>query len=152
VLRITRADWQSMIDHAREEAVKPAEACGLIAGVPGDIDVRAVYPCGNAAPPERQNFVYELHPLDHLKADRDARANGWEIIGVYHSHTHTEALPSPTDIAQAPDPSWHYILVSLRLPTPVVRSFNIVDGEVAEEPLVLERPPGPSAESRHPTQ
>ncbi len=142
MLRISRADWQAIIDHAVAEATVPAEACGLLAGELDGIDVRAVYPCRNAAPAERQNFVYELDPLDFLKADRDAQANGWEIIGVYHSHTHTEALPSPTDIEKAgpQDPSWHYILVSLRLPTPVVRSFTIVDGLVAEEPLVLERP------------
>jgi proteasome lid subunit RPN8/RPN11 len=129
-----------MIDHAEEEKLKPAEACGLLAGELGDLDVKAVYPCGNAAPVEKQDLIYELDSGDYLRADRDARANGWDIIGVYHSHTHTEALPSPTDIAQAPDPDWHYILVSLRLPTPVVRSFTIVDGKVAEEPLVLERP------------
>jgi proteasome lid subunit RPN8/RPN11 len=140
VIRISRADWQAIIDHAVDEKAKPAEACGLLAGEPGDIDVKAVYPCRNAAPPERQDLIYELDSGDFLKADRDAQAKGWEIVGVYHSHTHTEALPSPTDIAQAPDPSWHYILVSLRLPTPVVRSFSIVDGKVAEEPLVLERP------------
>ena len=140
MLRISRSDWQAIIDHAVAEAEKPAEACGLLAGDPGDIDVKAVYPCRNAAPPERQNVIYELHPLDHLKADRDAQANGWEIVGVYHSHTHTGALPSPTDIAQAPDPGWHYIVVSLRLPTPVVRAYTIVDGQVAEQPLVLERP------------
>jgi proteasome lid subunit RPN8/RPN11 len=140
VLRISRADWQSIVDHSLAEAEKPAEACGLLAGELGDNDVRAVYPCGNAAPPDKQDVVYELDSGDYLRADRDAQANGWEIIGVYHSHTHTEALPSPTDIAQAPDPSWHYILVSTRHPSPVVRSFSIVDGEVAEEPLVLERP------------
>jgi len=140
VIRITRADWQAIIDHAQDQALVPAEACGLLAGELGDIDVKAVYPCRNAAPLDQQNFVYELDPADHLKADRDAQSKGLEIIGVYHSHTHTEALPSPTDIAQAPDPAWHYVLVSLRLPTPVVRSYTIVDGEVAEEPLVLERP------------
>jgi len=122
------------------EAITPAEACGLLAGELDDIDVKAVYPCRNAAPPEKLDVVYELDSSDYLKADRDARANGWEIIGVYHSHTHTEAKPSPTDIAQAPDPTWHYVVVSLRLPAPVVRSFTITDGQVSEEPLVLERP------------
>ncbi len=143
MLRISRAHWQAIVDHAIAEAAKPAEACGLLAGELGDIDVKAVYPCRNIAPEERQNVYYELDPKDHLKADRDAQAQGWDIIGVYHSHTHTEALPSPTDIEKAApqDPAWHYILVSLRLPTPVVRSFTIVDGLVAEEPLVLERPP-----------
>ena len=47
---------------------------------------------------------------------------------MFHSHTHTEAYPSPTDVAQAPDPSWHYVLVSLRDIQPVVRSYRIVDG------------------------
>ncbi len=142
MLRISRAHWQAIVDHAVAESSVPAEACGLLAGELGDIDVKAVYPCRNAAPAEKQNVIYELDSGDFLRADREAQANGWEIIGVYHSHTHTEALPSPTDIEKAEhqDPSWHYILVSLRLPTPVVRSFTIVDGEVAEEPLVLERP------------
>jgi len=140
VLRITRVDWQAMIDHARDEAAIPAEACGLLAGEFGDIDVKSVYPCRNAAPPEKQDVIYELDSADYLKADRDARSKGLEIIGVYHSHTHTQALPSPTDIAQAPDPAWHYVVISLRLPTAVVRSFTIVDGEIAEEPLVLDRP------------
>jgi [CysO sulfur-carrier protein]-S-L-cysteine hydrolase len=140
VLRISRADWQSIIDHSLAEAEKPAEACGLLAGELGDMDVKAVYPCGNAAPADRQNVIYELDSRDYLKADRDAREKGWDIIGVYHSHTHTQAYPSPTDIAQAPDPSWHYIVASVQHPAPVVRSYTIVDGEVAEEPLVLERP------------
>lgn len=54
---------------------------------------------------------------------------------MFHSHTHTEAYPSPTDVAQAPDPSWHYVLVSLRDTEPVVRSYRIVDGLVTEEPV-----------------
>jgi proteasome lid subunit RPN8/RPN11 len=50
-----------------------------------------------------------------------------------HSHTHTEAYPSPTDVGQAPDPSWHYVIVSLKRESPVLRSYRIVDGEIAEE-------------------
>jgi proteasome lid subunit RPN8/RPN11 len=81
--------------------------------------------------------VYEVHPLDHLRADRDADSRGLQITGVYHSHTHTDAWPSPTDVAQAPDPDWHYVVVSLRHPEPVVRSFRIVEGQIDEEPLVV---------------
>ena len=55
-----------------------------------------------------------------------------------HSHTHTEAVPSPTDVAQAPDPGWHYAIVSLRDDrNPSLRSYRIVDGEVAEEPVTV---------------
>ena len=56
-----------------------------------------------------------------------------------HSHTHTEAYPSPTDVAQAPDPSWHYVIVSLKREAPVLRSYRIVDEQVAEEAVELLR-------------
>ncbi|MCA1691576.1 MAG: Mov34/MPN/PAD-1 family protein, partial [Actinobacteria bacterium] len=56
----------------------------------------------------------------------------------YHSHTHTEAWPSPTDVDQAPDPDWHYVVISLRHPEPVLRSFRIVDGTISEEDVIVE--------------
>ena len=52
---------------------------------------------------------------------------------MVHSHTHTEAYPSPTDVQQAPDPAWHYVIVSLRQDAPVTRSYRIVDGAITEE-------------------
>ncbi|MHB8431692.1 MAG: Mov34/MPN/PAD-1 family protein, partial [Acidimicrobiales bacterium] len=62
---------------------------------------------------------------------------GLSIIGVFHSHTHTDAYPSPTDVAQAPDPGWHYVLVSLADIQPVVRSYRIVEGVISEEPVCV---------------
>ena len=70
-------------------------------------------------------------------ADRDAEKRGFELLGVMHSHTHTEAYPSPTDVNQAPDPAWHYVIVSLKREAPVLRSYRIVDGEISEEPVGL---------------
>jgi proteasome lid subunit RPN8/RPN11 len=113
----------------------PLEACGLIGGDPARAKASLCYPTGNAAASAR---LYIVDPLEHLRADRDAEKRGQEIIGVFHSHTHTDAYPSPTDVAQAPDPGWHYVLVSLRDLAPVVRSYRIVDGKIAEEPVVLE--------------
>jgi proteasome lid subunit RPN8/RPN11 len=114
----------------------PLEACGLLAGSPGadgeSTVVRHFYPCENAAASAK---LYTVAPRDHLRADRDAESNGWQIIGVVHSHTHTDAYPSPTDVAQAPDPGWHYVIVSLRDDEPSVRSYRIVDGEITEEPI-----------------
>jgi proteasome lid subunit RPN8/RPN11 len=110
----------------------PDEACGLLAG---DLEtgVAAIcYPTGNLAASAK---LYTVDPKEHLRADRDAEANGHSIIGVFHSHTHTDAYPSPTDVAQAPDPGWHYVLVSLRDIEPVVRSYLIVDGSITEEPV-----------------
>jgi proteasome lid subunit RPN8/RPN11 len=112
------------------------EACGLIAGVEDGSGTRVtdVYPTANAANSAR---VYTVEPLDLLKADRAAEAAGVAVLGVWHSHTHTPAYPSPTDIAQAPDPAWHYVLVSLSDVEPVMRSYRIVDGRASEEPVAL---------------
>jgi len=134
MLRIGEQGYKEMVAHALDGL--PNEACGLLAGLPGQGKAHVVYRCRNAAESSR---VYTVDPLDHLKADRDAEAKGMQIIGVYHSHTHTDAYPSPTDVAQAPDPDWHYAIVSLKDPEPVVRSFRIVDGKITEEPVALER-------------
>jgi [CysO sulfur-carrier protein]-S-L-cysteine hydrolase len=113
----------------------PYEACGLVAGPAGGNRVTRFYPCRNAAESAR---VYTIDPRDHLRAERDAEDRGWEILGVVHSHTHTEAYPSPTDVGQAPDPAWHYAIVSLRDDAnPALRSYRIVDGEVTEEPVTV---------------
>jgi [CysO sulfur-carrier protein]-S-L-cysteine hydrolase len=112
----------------------PEEACGLLGG---DLDAGAAttcYPTRNLAASAK---LYTVDPQEHLRADRDAEASGHSIIGVFHSHTHTEAYPSPTDVAQAPDPAWHYVLISLRDVQPVVRSYRIVDGKITEESVVL---------------
>ena len=113
----------------------PDEGCGLLAGDPATGSVARAYLTANVAASAK---LYTVDPLEHLRADRDAEAAGLEILGVFHSHTHTDAYPSPTDVAQAPDPSWHYVLVSLRQVAPVVRSYRIVDGIVTEEPVRLD--------------
>ncbi len=116
----------------------PLEACGLLAGRPGaeagSVEVLEAYPARNAAGSAR---LYTVEPVDLLRADRDAEARGWSLVGVWHSHTHTEAFPSPTDIAQAPDPDWHYVLVSLRDLEPSLRSYRIVGQDVAEEEVLV---------------
>lgn len=115
----------------------PLEACGLLAGVAGDdgsATVHLFFPAENLAASAR---IYEVEPRTLLRADREAEAGGLQLIGVYHSHTHTDAKPSPTDISQAPDPNWHYVLVSLRDSLPSVRSWRIRDGQISEEVVVV---------------
>ena len=136
MLRLARDVYLKMVAHCYDGL--PLEACGLLAGPPpagGEQAATVCYPTANAAASAR---VYTVEPRDFLKADRDAESRQLEIVAVFHSHTHTDAYPSPTDVAQAPDPGWHYVLVSLRDVVPVVRSYRIVDGETTEEPVVLE--------------
>lgn len=133
MLTLTDDVWHEMVGHAYGGL--PDEACGLFAGDPATGAARVFYPCRNAA---ESTKVYTVDPRDHLRADRDAEDRGLEIIGVMHSHTHTEAYPSPTDVAQAPDPSWHYVIVSLKRDEAVLRSYRIVHGEIAEEGVGLD--------------
>lgn len=128
VLQLTRSTWAQMLGHAYDGL--PDEACGLMAGPPGTNRCTVFYPCRNAADSSK---IYTIDPKDYMKADRDAEQRGLELIGVMHSHTHTDAYPSPTDLAQAPDPNWHYVIVSLRSEAPVLRSYRIVEEQGAEE-------------------
>lgn len=125
-----------MIAHAY--AGLPMEACGLFAGTVsaegGAATIERFYPTDNEAASSK---VYTVPGKAFLQADRDADDRGWQLLGVMHSHTHTEAYPSPTDVRQAPDEAWHYVIVSLRDDVPSLRSFRIVDGEIAEEPVEL---------------
>lgn len=130
MLTLPRSIYEDMLAHAIRGM--PLEACGLFAGV--DSTVERFYPTDNEAASAK---VYTVPGREFLRADRDAEDNGWELLGVMHSHTHTDAYPSPTDVAQAPDPEWHYVIVSLRDDLPSLRSYRIVDGEITEEPVVL---------------
>lgn len=111
----------------------PDEGCGLLLGTPDGV-VHEVVSSPNVAASAK---VYEVEPRTLLRAYRRAEAEAWEVLGVFHSHTHTEAYPSPTDVRQAPDPTWHYVIASLRDVPAVLRSYRIVDQEVREEEIEL---------------
>ena len=127
---------QSMIDHARTGV--PNEACGLIVGErPAAAGGRALRfePTRNAA---ASPYRYEIHPEDLYRltvATDDADQVFW---GIVHSHTHTPAVPSPTDIGLAFYPDSLYLLVSLSDDEagpegePSLRAWRIVDGQVFE--------------------
>lgn len=142
VLRLTPEIHAQMLAHALDGL--PLEACGLFAGPAQSADsdpaqqVLRFYPCENQA---QSSKLYTVPGKAFLQADRDAEASGWQILGVMHSHTHTDAYPSPTDVAQAPDPDWHYVIVSLRDDLPSLRSYRILGDEIIEEPVELSAKP-----------
>lgn len=118
----------------------PDEACGFLMGArTGErVEVRAFVPVRNARESSR---TYEIGPDGWDAADAVTAAEGWDIVGVAHSHTHSEAWPSPTDVDDADnpflDPAWHYVIVSLRDATPVLRSFLLADRVIREQPVVV---------------
>lgn len=117
---------------AQAYAEYPLEMCGLLVGSAGAVD--RYEPCTNGAASAK---VYSVPAIEMLRAERRAEDDGLELIGVVHSHTHTEPYPSPTDVAQAPDPGWHYVICSLKRELAEVRSYRIVDGSIEEETITL---------------
>lgn len=110
----------------------PLEACGLLVGKGSR--VHRFVACTNGAASAR---VYTIPGKELLRAEMAAEDDGLEIIGVFHSHTHSEPYPSPTDVAQAPDPGWFYVIVSLKRDAPEPRCYRIRDEVVSEVPIVV---------------
>jgi proteasome lid subunit RPN8/RPN11 len=131
VLTLTLAQREAIV--ATCIRALPNEGCGLLLGATEGV-VHDVVASDNVADSAR---IYEIDPKVLLRATRRADDEGLEVIGVFHSHTHSEAYPSPTDVRQAPDPSWHYVLVSLLDSPANVRSFRVLDETVDEEPLAI---------------
>ena len=129
MIRIPGAIVADMLDHARLEA--PHECCGLLIGADGAI-TRSVRARNLDAKPTR----FLIDPADHFAAIRDARAEGKEVIGAYHSHPASVAVPSQTDIAAANGgSSFLYVIVSLL--NDEVRAYDCEDGQFVPVPLSL---------------
>jgi proteasome lid subunit RPN8/RPN11 len=125
---------EQIVAHARAEA--PNECCGVVAvpiGERGDERARAmsVRAARNIhASPKR----FEIDGKDVLAATRAFEERGWEIGGIYHSHTHTVPHPSQTDLNFAAHwPGVEWIIVGLAEPDrPEIRSYLIEEGTVRE--------------------
>jgi proteasome lid subunit RPN8/RPN11 len=139
MLQLTAQVHAAIVAHAKRD--HPDEACGVIAGPAGSDRALRVIPMPNAAP--TPYTLYEFSSADLFALYRDLDERGEEPVVIYHSHTHTEAYPSPTDRRLASEPAAHYVLVSTRehgnADGPVeFRSFRIVDGEVTEEEVRID--------------
>ena len=122
----------AMVQHALEE--DPNECCGILAGAGGI--VLQHYRITNT---QKSPYRYEMDGRELNTVLRELDDNGWEMQVIYHSHTHSPAYPSGTDVRLAanwPDP--YYLLVSLLdKQSPDIRLFAIEDGTVTEEPVVI---------------
>jgi proteasome lid subunit RPN8/RPN11 len=129
-LTLPQAHVDEMIAHSRED--EPDEACGIIAGRDGV--ATTLHRMVNA---QHSPYRYEMDGKEVLALLRKLDAGGEEFFVIYHSHTSTEAYPSPTDVRLAAGwPDCYYVLVSLQQKdAPVVRGFRIIDGVIAEEPI-----------------
>lgn len=138
-LRLSDRHAAEIVAHCYEGL--PDEACGLLAGPLGadgepEGSVEVVYPCRNEDASAR---TYTVDSRDHIGALRDAECRGLDLIGVFHSHTHTGPYPSDTDLRQAFEPAWLYVIVSLAGDEPVLRAYRIGDRAAHEVPVEVVR-------------
>jgi [CysO sulfur-carrier protein]-S-L-cysteine hydrolase len=125
----------AMVAHAF--AGLPEEACGLLGGRNDDGVARAehFFPMSNA---DHSHLTYRLDGREQLQVFNEIEEKGWSLVGIFHSHTHTEAYPSATDRTQAFYPDAHYVLVSLQDgDIPQLRAYTIRDGLVREEAVTV---------------
>lgn len=121
-----------MITLARAGA--PIEVCGILGGK--ESAVSAIRPMTNA---DASHEHFMMDPREQFSAVKALRAEGLEVLAVYHSHPATPARPSEEDIRLARTPGVSYVIVSLADPSaPEVRSFKIAGGKVgSEEPIIV---------------
>ncbi len=102
--------------------------------MPGELErtVHHVYPMKNV---EDSPIGYSMDPKEQLLIEKDMRQRNLYMLGVYHSHTASDAVPSPVDVSLAVSPDVSYVLVSLkdRRANPIIRSYRIVNGEIRNE-------------------
>ena len=126
MLEIDRGFFDEMVEHGL--AGFPNEACGLLAGKEGR-PVKFFAMSNQDASP----VSYRLDPKEQLKVFTEIDDEGWDLLGIFHTHTHSEASPSETDLKQAFYPEATYLVMSLSdRSNPVLRGFAIQEGEIAE--------------------
>jgi proteasome lid subunit RPN8/RPN11 len=137
---LPRSTALEMLRQALEE--RPNEACGILAGsfdAERGARAAAYHPARNA---EASPYRYLVDSEDLVRIVFGIEEAGQELVGIFHSHTHTPAVPSPTDLRSAQYPDAYYLLASLTdadaPPERALRAWRIRDGESTEVPLLIE--------------
>lgn len=129
VVRLSQAHLDAMIGHALEDA--PIECCGFLAMKGG-----VVTSIQRARNKEASPYRFSIDPLETKRAEEAMDSRGEELAGFYHSHTGSEARPSPTDIrmmsALFGPPYVHFVIGVADRERPVARVFYIEDGAAIE--------------------
>ena len=94
-MKIALSEADAIVAHALEGY--PFEACGVLlaARADGHRALRAVRAQNREL--ELPRVRYQIAPEELIRIQRDARKEGLDIIGYYHSHPDHPARPSETD-------------------------------------------------------
>ncbi|HML32267.1 MULTISPECIES: M67 family metallopeptidase [Sporomusa] len=133
---LQKQDYKKIVRQALEQL--PVEACGLLGGTideNGNSVVKGIYPLTNM---DNSPEHFSMDPKEQFAAVKDMRKQGWSMLGNYHSHPASPARPSAEDKRLAFDPKVSYFIISLlEREQPVLKSFRIQQGLVAEEEIKI---------------
>lgn len=108
---------EKQIQEIRAHGVRdyPYECCGLLLGRydTGAKTVRETYPISNAREESAKRNRFLIEPEELMRGERYARERDLEVVGFYHSHPDSPAVPSQYDLEHA-WPTYSYIIVSTR--------------------------------------
>jgi len=83
-------------------AAYPNEGCGVLIGLRNGDEVEIVdVTSGRNMVTDRKRDRYDLDPGDIVRADREARVRGMDVVGIWHSHPDHPARPSTMDSDRA---------------------------------------------------
>lgn len=106
---------EQLLTEIREHGVRdyPYECCGLLLGryeADGKV-VKETYPISNAREESAKRNRFLIQPEELLRGEQYARSRQLDVVGFYHSHPDSPAVPSRYDLEHA-WPTYSYIIVS----------------------------------------
>ncbi|MBC7926972.1 MAG: M67 family metallopeptidase [Bryobacteraceae bacterium] len=112
MIRINQQAWDVMVAHA--QSTYPGECCGAMLGRTngGNKDVTRAVVLENAFAGS-QGARYEIRPEDLISADKAARSQGLDLIGIFHSHPDCDAYFSKTDLENS-CPWYSFVVLSVK--------------------------------------
>ena len=129
IIKLSRQHLDAMIAHALDAA--PVECCGLISTQRGQ--VVSVHRATNK---EASPYRFSIDGREQRRIEEAMDSEGSELAGFYHSHTGSEARPSPTDIRMMSTffgpPYVHFVIGVADRAQPHARVFYIDDGAATE--------------------
>ncbi len=94
----------------------PYECCGLMLGrfeADGRKVVLETYPISNSREESAKRNRFLIQPEELMRGERYAHGKSLEVVGFYHSHPDSPAVPSQYDLEHA-WPTYSYVIVSVR--------------------------------------
>ena len=120
----------SLLTYGRSDTVH--EVCGLLGGTGSRAG--SFYPVRNVAADAASEFL--MDPEQQIEVMRRMRESGETLVGIFHTHPDSTAVPSAKDLEQAAYPGTRYLILSLAGRDPVLKAYYY-DGQAFREELIL---------------